>query len=133
MAELAGLVHYWVVMALMMIGLYTVISKGNLIKKVIGLNIFQVSVIMFFISMGKVRGGTAPIFEEGFRVYSNPVPLVLMLTAIVVAVATTAFALSLIVRIRDEYGTIEEDEIREREMEFARAGSGGPASAEAGT
>ncbi|MCP4895525.1 MAG: cation:proton antiporter subunit C [bacterium] len=110
-----GLFNYWVVIVLMMLGLYVVIAKGNLIKKVIGLNILQVSVIMFYISMGKVRGGTAPIVGEGFEVYSNPVPHVLMLTAIVVGVATTALALALIVRIKEAYGTIEEDEIRELE------------------
>jgi multicomponent Na+:H+ antiporter subunit C len=110
-----GLYHYWVVVVLMMAGLYVVIAKGNLVKKIIGLNIFQVSVIMFYISMGKVRGGTAPIFAEGIEVYSNPLPHVLMLTAIVVGVATTALALALIVRIHEAYGTIEEDEIREQE------------------
>ncbi len=110
-----GLFNYWIIMILMMTGLYTVIVKGNLIKKVIGLGIFQVSVIMFFVSMGKVRGGTAPIASESFEVYSNPVPHVLMLTAIVVAVATLAFALALIVRIKEAYDTIEEDEIRELE------------------
>lgn len=111
-----GLINYWIIIILMMTGLYTVISKSNLIKKIIGLGIFQVSVIMFFISMGKVKGGTAPIAAEGFEVYSNPVPHVLMLTAIVVAVATAAFALSLVVRINEAYGTIEEDEIRELEI-----------------
>jgi multicomponent Na+:H+ antiporter subunit C len=115
-----GLYNYWVVVVLMMTGLYVVIAKGNFIKKVIGLNIFQVSVIMFYISMGVVRGGTAPIVvhaaEEGHEVvYSNPLPHVLMLTAIVVGVATTAVALALVVRIREAYGTIEEDEIREME------------------
>ena len=110
-----GLFNYWVVIVLMMTGLYVVIAKGNLVKKVIGLNIFQVSVIMFYISMGKVRGGTAPIYSEGFEVYSNPVPHVLMLTAIVVGVATTALALALVVRIKEAYGTIEEDEIAELE------------------
>jgi multicomponent Na+:H+ antiporter subunit C len=107
-----GLYHYWVVILLMMAGLYVVIAKGNLVKKVIGLNIFQVSVIMFYVSMGKVRGGTAPIVAEGFDVYSNPLPHVLMLTAIVVGVATTAVGLALVVRINEEYGTIEEDEIQ---------------------
>ncbi|MCU0305104.1 MAG: cation:proton antiporter subunit C [Thermoanaerobaculales bacterium] len=107
-----GLYNYWVVIFLMMTGLYVVISRGNLIKKVIGLNIFQVSVIMFYVSMGKVRGGTAPILAEGIEVYSNPLPHVLMLTAIVVGVATSAVALALIVRIKEAYGTIEEDEIR---------------------
>ena len=112
-----GLYNYWVVIFLMMTGLYVVISRGNLIKKIIGLNIFQVSVIMFYVSMGKVRGGTAPIEAEGFEIYSNPLPHVLMLTAIVVGVATTALALALVVRIREAYGTIEEDEIRQIEDE----------------
>jgi multicomponent Na+:H+ antiporter subunit C len=106
-----GLYNYWVVIFLMMTGLYVVISRANLIKKVIGLNIFQVSVIMFYLSMGKVKGGTAPIIAEGIEVYSNPLPHVLMLTAIVVGVATSAVALALIVRIKEAYGTIEEDEI----------------------
>jgi multicomponent Na+:H+ antiporter subunit C len=110
-----GLYNYWVVIVLMMAGLYVVIAKGNLIKKVIGLNIFQVSVIMFYVSMGKIRGATAPIVAEGFELYSNPLPHVLMLTAIVVGVATTALGLSLVVRIHEAYGTIEEDEIREQE------------------
>jgi multicomponent Na+:H+ antiporter subunit C len=110
-----GLYHYWVVIALMMTGLYVVIAKGNLLKKIIGLNIFQVSVIMFYVSIGKVRGGTAPIVAEGFEVYSNPLPHVLMLTAIVVGVATTALGLALVVRINEAYRTIEEDEIREQE------------------
>jgi multicomponent Na+:H+ antiporter subunit C len=107
-----GLYHYWVVIFLMMAGLYTVISRSNLVKKVIGINIFQVSVIMFYVSMGKVRGGTAPIEAEGFEIYSNPLPHVLMLTAIVVGVATTALALALVVRIDEAYESIEEDEIR---------------------
>lgn len=111
-----GLYNYWMVILLMMIGLYTVIARGNLIKKVIGLNVFQVSVIMLYISMGKVRGGTAPILIEGEDViYSNPIPHVLMLTAIVVGVATTSLALALIVRIHEAYGTIEEDEILEQQ------------------
>jgi len=112
-----GLYNYWVVIFLMMTGLYVVISRGNLVKKIIGLNIFQVSVIMFYVSMGKVRGGTAPIEAEGFEIYSNPLPHVLMLTAIVVGVATTALALALVVRINEAYGTIEEDEIRQIEAD----------------
>lgn len=112
-----GLYNYWVVIFLMMTGLYVVIARGNFVKKIIGLNIFQVSVIMFYVSMGKVRGGTAPIEAAGFEIYSNPLPHVLMLTAIVVGVATTALALAIIVRIREAYGTIEEDEIREIERE----------------
>jgi multicomponent Na+:H+ antiporter subunit C len=115
-----GLFNYWVVIFLMMTGLYVVISRGNLIKKIIGLNIFQVSVIMFYVSMGKVKGGTAPILAEGVRVYSNPLPHVLMLTAIVVGVATAAVALALVVRIKEAYGTIEEDEIRVIEGEEDR-------------
>ena len=112
-----GLYNYWVVIFLMMTGLYVVIARGNLIKKIIGLNIFQVSVIMFYVSMGKVRGGTAPIEAAGFEVYSNPLPHVLMLTAIVVGVATTSLALALVVRINEAYGTIEEDEIRQIEAD----------------
>ena len=114
----SGLFHYWVIILLMMLGLYVVISRDNLIKKVIGLNIFQVSVIMFYVTMGKIHGGTAPIIGDGFTVYSNPVPHVLMLTAIVVGVATSALALALIVRINEAYGTIEEDEIRVIEREI---------------
>jgi multicomponent Na+:H+ antiporter subunit C len=112
-----GLYPYWIVIFLMMTGLYVVISRDNLVKKIIGLGIFQVSVIMFYVAMGKVRGGTAPIEVDGFAVYSNPLPHVLMLTAIVVGVATTALALALVVRINEAYGTIEEDEIRELERE----------------
>ena len=110
--DVLGLFNYWIVVVLMMIGFYIVISHGNLIKKVVGLNVFQVSVFVFYISMSKVRGGTAPILAEGIEVYSNPLPHVLILTAIVVGVATMALALALIVRIRDAYGTIEEDEIQ---------------------
>ena len=108
-----GLWNYWLVIVLMMMGLYVVISRGNLVKKMMGLNIFQVSVIMMYVSMGKVRGGTAPVLVEGGTdvLYSNPLPHVLMLTAIVVGIATTALGLSIVVRIREEYGTTEEDEI----------------------
>ena len=106
-----GLFNYWIVILLMMIGFYIVISRGNLIKKIVGLNIFQVSVFVFYISMSKVDGGTAPILEEGIEVYGNPLPHVLILTAIVVGVATTALGLAIIVRIREAYGTIEEDEL----------------------
>ena len=115
MSLLLGLYNYWIVILLMMTGFYIVISRGNLIKKVIGLNIFQTSVFLLYISMGKVEGGTAPIIAEGFETYSNPLPSVLILTAIVVGVATTSVALALIVRIREEFGTIEEDEIQPME------------------
>ncbi|NQV45888.1 MAG: cation:proton antiporter subunit C [Rhodospirillales bacterium] len=110
-----GLFTYWVVITLMMAGLYVVIAQENLIKKVVGLNIFQVSVFLFYISMGKVDGGTAPILDATIEIYSNPLPHVLILTAIVVGVATTALALALIVRINREYGTIEDDEIEAQE------------------
>jgi len=110
-----GHYNYWIVILLMMVGLYTVISRGNLIKKIIGLNIFQVSVFFLYISMSTVEGGAAPIITEGVEVYSNPLPHVLILTAIVVGVATTALALALVVRIKESYGTIEEDEIHEQD------------------
>ena len=110
-----GLYNYWIVVLLMMSGLYILIACGNLIKKVVGLSIFQTSVFILFISMGKVHGGTAPILDPGFSLYSNPLPHVLILTAIVVGVATTALALALIVRIHLAYGTVEEDEIRQKE------------------
>lgn len=115
MSDYLGLFTYWVVIALMMTGLYVVVAQENMIKKVVGLNIFQVSVFLFYIAMGKVEGGTAPILNDSITVYSNPLPHVLILTAIVVGVATTALALALIVRINREYGTIEDDEIEARE------------------
>ena len=124
-----GLFNYWAVIVLMMVGFYTLISRTNLVKKLIGLNIFQTAVIMMYVSFGKVTGGTAPILPEAAEhveeagevaevvaaaiVYSNPIPHVLMLTAIVVGVATLALGLSLVVRIKEAYGTIEEDEIRD--------------------
>lgn len=106
-----GHYNYWIVIFLMMVGLYTVISRGNLIKKIIGLNIFQVSVFFLYISLGTLEGGAAPIITEGVELYSNPLPHVLILTAIVVSVATTALALALVVRIKESYGSIEEGEI----------------------
>jgi multicomponent Na+:H+ antiporter subunit C len=110
-----GLYNYWVVVALMMIGFYIVIAHGNLIKKIVGLNIFQTSVFIFYISMAKVDGGTAPILLDGVNQYSNPLPHVLILTAIVVGIATTALGLALTVRIKEAYGSIEEDEIQEKD------------------
>ncbi len=104
--------NYWIVIFLMMAGLYVVVSRGNLVKKIVGLNIFQVSVFLLYISMGKVSGGTAPILTGEPETYSNPLPHVLILTAIVVGVATTALGLALVVRIREAYGSIEEDEIQ---------------------
>ncbi len=116
--EYLGLINYWIIVVLMMIGFYIVIAHNNLVKKIVGLNIFQVSVFVFYITMAKVKGGTAPILAEGIEIYSNPLPHVLILTAIVVGVATTALGLALVVRIRDAYGTIEDDEIEARENEL---------------
>ena len=107
-----GLLNYWVVFVLMLIGLYIVISHENLVKKIVGLNVFQVSVFVFYISVAKVKGGTAPILADGIELYSNPLPHVLILTAIVVGVATTALGLALVVRIQESFGTIEDDEVR---------------------
>lgn len=108
--------NYWVVIVLMMAGLYILIARHNLIKKMIGLSVFQTAIFYLYITMSKVTGGTAPILIDGPEgvgvVYSNPLPHVLILTAIVVGVATTAVGLALIVRIHAEFGTIEEDEIR---------------------
>ena len=103
--------NYLVAVFLMMGALYVVIAHGNLVKKVIGLGMFSTSVFILYITLGKVEGGSAPILDEGVSVYSNPLPHVLILTAIVVGVATTAVGLSLAVRIKAAYGTVEEDEI----------------------
>jgi multicomponent Na+:H+ antiporter subunit C len=100
---------------LMMVGFYIVVSHGNLVLKIIGLNIFQTSVFFLYIILGKVEGGTAPIIAPEFSTYSNPLPHVLILTAIVVGIATTALAAALIIRIHGAYGTIEEDEIHRQD------------------
>ena len=102
---------YWVTIFLMIAGLYIVIARGNLVKKLIGLGIFQTSVYLLYIAPGKLIGGTAPIVSEAFKVYSNPLPHVLILTAIVVGIAKLALGLAIVVRIREAYGSIEEDEI----------------------
>jgi len=112
---LMGLYNYWIVVVLMMVGFYIVIAHGNLIKKIVGLSIFQTSVFIFYISMAKVDGGTAPILAEGISQYSNPLPHVLILTAIVVGIATTALGLALAVRIKEAYGSIEEEEIQKKD------------------
>jgi len=131
-AFLAGHANYWLFIVLMMTGLYVVVAKGNLVKKMVGLNLFQSSVCMFYISMGKVAGGTAPIYPidhygtlhyDPKIVYSNPVPMVLILTAIVVGVATTALGLALIVRIREAYGSIEEETIHEIDQRLSAGDS----------
>lgn len=124
-----GHANYWMFTCLMMIGLYIVISRGNYVKKIVGLNIFQVAVFLLYISIGKVTGGTAPIFPIDYTgyiqdptgiIYSNPLPHVLILTAIVVGVATTALGLALIVRIKEEFGSIEEDTVLAHEAEMAQ-------------
>ena len=120
MNTVLGLYNYWVVIVLMMAGLYILIARYNLVKKMIGLGVFQTSIFYLYITMGKVEGGTAPILIEDPAtpvVYSNPLPHVLILTAIVVGVATTAVALALTVRIFESFGTIEEDEIKAIEAE----------------
>lgn len=116
MSDLPGLYNYWVVVFLMMAGFYVVIAQGNLVKKLVGLALFQTSVFILYISIGKVAGGNAPIFSEGVSLYSNPLPHVLILTAIVVGVATTAVGLALVVRIHEAYGSVEEDDIQARDL-----------------
>ena len=117
---------YAITVFLMVAGLYIVIARGNLIKKLVGLGIFQTSVYLLYIAPGKLIGGTAPIVDQHFKVYSNPLPHVLILTAIVVGVATLALGLALVVRIREAYGTIEEDDILARDADRDRKdGQGG--------
>jgi len=111
MEFIAGKYNYWIYVALMMMGFDAMIAKGNLIKKIIGMNVFQTAVFLFYISIAKVREGTAPILWDRTVLYDNPVPQVLILTAIVVSVSTTAVALALIILIYREFGTMEEDEI----------------------
>lgn len=111
MSSLIGHYNYLLVIFLMMCGFYTVLGRGNLIKQVIGLNVFQTSVFVFYISLSYVDDGVVPIAVEDAVRYANPLPHVLILTAIVVGVATTALALALVVRIKEAYGSIEEDDI----------------------
>lgn len=113
--------NYWVYIALMMIGLYAVIAKNNLVKKIIGMNILQTAVILFFISIGAKKNATIPIIEHGAGLeeqhavrafdFINPLPHVLMLTAIVVAVATLGVALALVIKVFQQYETLEENQI----------------------
>lgn len=113
--ELLGLFNYWVFAVLLMIGFYAVIAKPNLIKKLIGISLFQAAVFLLYITMGRIEDGTAPIFSKASdsAIYSNPLPQVLILTAIVVGISTLALGLGIVVRIREEYGSIEEDKIAE--------------------
>ena len=113
--EMLGLYYYWIFAILLMTGFYAVIAKLNLVKKLIGLSIFQAAVFLLYITVGKVEGGTAPILvgDISDQLFSNPLPQVLILTAIVVGISTTALGLGIIVRIKEEYDTIEEHEIQE--------------------
>ncbi len=111
--SILGIYYYWVFAILLMIGFFAVIAKPNLIKKLIGLSLFQAAVFLLYISMGNVEGASAPIFGFGAETFSNPLPQVLILTAIVVGISTTALGLGIVVRIKEEYGSIEEQEIQE--------------------
>jgi multicomponent Na+:H+ antiporter subunit C len=115
--DILGMFNYWVVIVLMMIGFYIVISSNNLIKKLIGLTIFQTSVFIMYISIDKIIDDTAPMLAEGYTLYSNPLTHVLILTAIVVGIATTALGLAIVVRIKESYGTVEEDEIHSKDKQ----------------
>ena len=112
-----GIWNYWIVFLLMMIGLFLVVGRKNFLKKIVGLTIFQTSVFLLYITFGKIKGGTPPILNNAIdTIYSNPLPHVLILTAIVVGVATTALGLSLVLRINSEYGSIEEDDISAQDL-----------------
>lgn len=115
--NIIGLYNYWIVVVLMLIGFYIVIAHENLIKKLVGLSIFQTAVFFLYISMGKITGATAPILDNKWQLYSNPLPHVLILTAIVVGIATTALGLALVVRIQESYGSIEENEIQAQDAQ----------------
>jgi multicomponent Na+:H+ antiporter subunit C len=114
MNALKGLIehyNYFITIFLMVAGLYIVIARGNMIKKLVGLSLFQTSVYLLYIAPGKIIGGTAPVIDPDFNLYSSPLPHVLILTAIVVGVATLALGLAIVARIHEAYGTIEEDQI----------------------
>lgn len=122
MAEIVAKYNYWIYVVLMMVGLYAMIGKRNLVKKLLGMNIFQTAIILFYVSMGVKRGAGIPIVDKyqalkqgvDATLVVNPLPHVLMLTAIVVSVSVTGVALAVLVRIYREYGTLEEDEILEK-------------------
>ena len=124
--DIAAKYNYWLYIVLMMIGFYAMIAKNNLVKKIIGMNIFQTAIILFYVSSGSKKGATIPIISHTHAEsshaldaaqYINPLPHVLMLTAIVVSVATLGVALALAMKIYAQYGTLEEDEIREKILE----------------
>lgn len=117
---LLGLYNYWIFILLLIVGLYAVLVKGNYVKRMIGLGIFQAAVFLLYITMDKIEGGTGPIMQgvsEPGQLYANPIPQVLILTAIVVGIAVTALGLALAIRIREEYGSIEESDIRRLDHE----------------
>ena len=116
-SELAAHYNQWITIFLMVSGLYIVIARGNMVKKLIGLSLFQTSVYLLYLSAGKILDGTVPVLTESREVYSHPLPQVLILTAIVVGIGTLAVGLALVVRINEAYGTIEEDEIFQGEEE----------------
>ena len=125
---LPGHFNYLVVVFLMMAGFYVVIAQGNLVKKLVGLGLFQTSVFILYITMGNLAGGQAPIIAEGVTAYSSPLPHVLILTAIVVGVATTAVGLALVVRIYEAYGSVEEDEIHAKDLADEQSSRDDPAA-----
>jgi multicomponent Na+:H+ antiporter subunit C len=117
---LLGLYNYWIYILLLVIGLYAVLVKGNYVKRMIGLGIFQSAVFLLFITMNKLEGGTGPIFRgppEPGQLFANPLPQVLILTAIVVGIAVTALGLALSIRIKEEYGSIEESDTRQLDQD----------------
>jgi len=124
MSLTSGLFNYWGAIILMMAGFWVVVAQNNLVKKLVGLGLFQASVFIFYISIGKVADGAPPIHDPAVALYSNPLPHVLILTAIVVGVATTAVGLGLIVRIHEAYRTVEEDEIHALDVEDDEDGEG---------
>lgn len=117
MTEILASVNYWVTIFLMVGGLYIIVAHANMIKKLVGLSIFQTSVYLLFLAPGKIIGGTAPILSKDFELYSNPLPHVLILTAIVVGVATIALGMAFIVRVHEAYGTVDEDELHDLEAD----------------
>jgi multicomponent Na+:H+ antiporter subunit C len=108
-------VNHWITVLLMVAGLYIVVARGNMIKKLVGLGMFQTSCYLLYLSPAKIFGATPPIMDQNFSLYTNPLPSVLMLTAIVVGIATQAVGLALVVRIKESYGSIEEEEIFDAE------------------
>ena len=112
--ETPGLLNYWVAVTLFVIGLVIVLDSRNMVKKLVGLNVFQSAVFLLFITLGKVENGAAPILGADNTAFSNPLPHVLILTAIVVGVATTAVGLALVARIRKAYDTVHEDRITDK-------------------